>query len=42
MNFKCFMQSALRAKGLVLYRLGQTRRAVQFLEQSLTLYIEFE
>ncbi|MBC7877582.1 MAG: tetratricopeptide repeat protein [Anaerolineales bacterium] len=37
-EFQMFYAEALRIKGLVFYRLGQSRQASQFLKQSLTLY----
>lgn len=37
-EFQMFYAEALRSKGLVLHRLGQSRQAIVFLENSLNLY----
>jgi ATP/maltotriose-dependent transcriptional regulator MalT len=38
-DLRILYSEALRIKGLVLYRLGQARRSVEFFEKSLNLYI---
>jgi LuxR family transcriptional regulator, maltose regulon positive regulatory protein len=41
-EYQMFYADALRVKGLILHRLGQSRQAIEFLEDSLNLYIRLK